>query len=366
MNTITKYKLFKEKLLKYKTELYSETFGYEKINFNKIIDIQEILNLILNDERKGIHLLRYIDLTNISFDNQNVEEIDFTGTNATINPQKVKNRNLTRCILNGVSLQNKSLKKVITFNIKIENAKNINIELPKEQLKKDIQKNLSKILDYERIGIHILKELDLTNINFDNQNVEGIDFTDTNATINPQTVKNKSLKYTILPQGNYESISFKNTNIQGTNFKNTTNVKINIQKIKEKDIRNTILKGVDFQDIPFDNALVTKANFTGAKNINLDPQTLAQPTLYGCILNGINFKNKSFKGICIINTNFIGAKNVIINKNEVWSSNIEEAIFDKKTQIIGIETIKKNNNEQENEFQKTLTLHILSHVPTRI
>lgn len=186
------YKTFKECLLKYIPALKSETYGIEKINFNDIIDIELILDLILEDERKGIRLLPYIDFENTNFTNQNITHIDFSNTNARPNPQTVKN----------------------------------------------------------------------------------------------------------------------------------------------KDYSYTILNGMDCTDMNFDGAHFCCTNFKGAKNISIDPQKIAHKSLYGCICYGIDFEGKSFKGVSLIKTNLIGARNVKINKNEIWNRNLNETLLDEFAQII--------------------------------
>ena len=374
MDRIKKYTIFKRELLKYSVELKSETYGYQKIDFEGHINIQDILDLILQDERRGIHLLKFIDLTNIKFDNQNIEYVDFTDTNAKINPQTIRNRSLIGCTLKGVHLEKSNLKGVKTFKATLNEVetyvpKSNIINSTKFHIQKLIKTNpsiLSELLNCERNGFHILQHYNLLGVDFSNQNVEGIDFSKTNANIDPQTVKNKSLKYTTLPYGDYKHKSFDNTNLFGTNFRNTKNANIDPQTIRDKDLRNAILANVDFKGKSFDNTLITCTNFAGAKNVDLDPQTLAQPTLYGCTLNGIDFKGKSFKGISIINADFTGTLNVKIDKYEVWACNIEETKFDKNNTITGIEIIRKerqNQSKQEIEFQKELSKHILNNIP---
>ena len=225
MKRIEKYKIIKKELLEHKKLLESETYGIEKIDFQKIIDIQDIIDLILEDERKGIHLLKYIELKNISFEEQNIEGVDFTGTNASIDPQTIKNKSLRGAILSGINFKNKS----------------------------------------------------------------------------------------------------------------------------------------------FDNVIVTETNFTGALNIDLDPQTIEYSSLYGTILTGIDFNEKSFKNICIFKTDFRGAKNVKIVRQEIWARRTMEQpgekneypnlpIFDENIEII-------DEEQEENEFKKRLSLHILEKVP---
>ncbi len=213
------YEILKKEILKYTISLHSETYGIEKINFDEIIDIEEILDLILKDERTGIRLLPYIDLTNISFKNQNITQINFT---------------------------------------------------------------------------------------------------ETNAQINPQTIKNKDFSY-------------------------------------------AILNGLDFKDCIWDGTKLCFTNFDGATNVDLDPQTVLYPSLYGCILKGIDFKGKSFKGVGLQHTDFRGAHNVIININEVYNKDLKTTLFDENATITSTD-----GKDIEEELEQIILKKILKQIPTRI
>lgn len=171
---------------------------------------------------------------------------------------------------------------------------------------------LSEILTGEKKGEHILKYIDLSDIDFKDQDVSGIDFTNTNANIDPQTIKNKNLSY-------------------------------------------TILSGLDFEGKSFEDVYVYGVNFTGVKNIDLDPQLIAHKSLYKCILNGIDFKGKSFEGVSIGKADFTGAKNVAINKNEIWMQKINGAILGQNVTILRNEPTEEEITEA---YQKRIILGI--------
>ena len=217
---LDRHKIFdkiKEYLLKYKIELKSETYGIEKINFDEIINVEIILDLILNDERKGIRLLPYIDLLNVSFKDQDITYIDFTNTNASLNPQTVKN----------------------------------------------------------------------------------------------------------------------------------------------KDFTHTILNGQDFKNCIWDNTRLSYTNFTGSTNVVIDPQKILYPSLYGCICNGVDFKWKSFKGVGLENTDLRGAKGVTINETEVWNGTIKTTKLDDNAIII-----RKSEVQQiEEELDQAILKKILKYIP---
>ncbi len=127
------------------------------------------------------------------------------------------------------------------------------------------------LLEEQRARIGILKYLDLENINFENQSVVFIDFTETNANINPQKIYGKELQYTKLI-GDFNDKSFDGVCICGTDFSKATNVKINPQKIKYKKINNAIVDGVDFENISFDGVETHNTDFKNAKNCNINEQ----------------------------------------------------------------------------------------------
>lgn len=266
MDRNTIYEILKKELLEHKILLKSETRGIEKIDFKEKINIQDIIDLLLEDARKGINLLKYIKLIEIDFEQQNVEGIDFTETDVNIDPQRVKNKSLKKTILNGLDFSGKS---------------------------------------------------------------------------------------------------FEGVNVEGANFTGALNVNLDPQKIKKRSLRGTILSGINFKDKSFDKVIVVETNFTDAINVDLDPQKIEYSSLYGTILNGIDFKDKSFKNVSIFKTDFRGTKNVKIIRQEVWARTSMEypgkeknypdlPLFDENVEII-------DEEQKTIELQKELSLHILKH-----
>lgn len=136
-----------------------------------------------------------------------------------------------------------------------------------------IQSLLKTILmEEQRTKVGILKYLDLKNIDFKDQSVMFIDFTETNATIDPQTVYGKELQYAKL-KGNFKSKSFDGASINGTDFSKTTNVKIDPQKVKYKQINNAIVDGVDFCNGSFEGIETHNTDFKNAINCNINEKS---------------------------------------------------------------------------------------------
>ena len=204
------------------------------------------------------------------------------------------------------------------INKKLKNA-------DEEKIKSDelIQYLLDVILEQERKQkIKILEYLNLENINFKDQNIEGIDFRCTNAKINPQEIKDKSLKNCFL-FGLFDGKSFDNVLVTGTDFTLARLVNLDPQKVKYKTLGNAKLGEIDFKGKSFDDVYVFGANFTDAENVNLDPQTVKDKTLAHTNLCGIDFEGKSFDGVYIAGADFRGALNVKINPQKLLFKSLE-------------------------------------------
>ena len=128
------------------------------------------------------------------------------------------------------------------------------------------------LLEEKRTRIGILKYIDLKKIDFTNQDIIYIDFTKTNANIDPQTVYLKELQYAKLT-GDFKDKSFDGACICGTDFSNTTNVKIDPQKVKYKKINNAIVDNVDFDNNSFDEVETLNTDFSKAKNCNINEKS---------------------------------------------------------------------------------------------
>ena len=160
-------KLLKDKILENKKKFEKNKFKDDEI-------IQFLLNELLSQERKkSSDLLKYIDLENIEFKDQDVTFIDFRGTNANIDPQTIRNKNLQNTKLIG-GFKDKS---------------------------------------------------------FDGTYICGTDFScATNVHINPQTIKNKKIIDSIVDGVDFDNNSFEGVETQGTNLENSINCELNNTK----------------------------------------------------------------------------------------------------------------------------------------
>ena len=129
---------------------------------------------------------------------------------------------------------------------------------------------LKEILLQERKApSNILEYIDLENISFENQDITFIDFKNTNAKIDPQTIYEKDLQNTKLA-GDFKDKSFDGTYICGTDFSGATNVHINPQTIKYKKIINSNVKNVDFDKNSFDGVEIENTNIEDSLNCELN------------------------------------------------------------------------------------------------
>ena len=140
-----------------------------------------IMNYDVGDQR----VLKFIDLEGISFANQCVRMVDFRGTNANIDPQTAKNKNIEGANFEGIDMSDKY---------------------------------------------------------FDGCIISSANLSYTNATINPQKVRNKDLERTKCDGLDLSNADFTDVYVLGASFKNA---KINLENVdmSDKNFNNCILLG---------------------------------------------------------------------------------------------------------------------------
>ncbi len=93
--------------------------------------------------------------------------------------------------------------------------------------------------------IPFLEKFDLKDFDFTNVSVSSINFTDTNANINPQTVYDKNMSYGKYPL-DFTGKSFEGVNVRGADFTGATNVNVDtrtpLQKIDDEIKRVRVKK----------------------------------------------------------------------------------------------------------------------------
>ena len=115
--------------------------------------------------------------------------------------------------------------------INYQGNKKIKLDIPEKLLEQiifvnDIYKNKILALDFD-----LIKKLDLTNVSFDGVCIANLDFSNSlGVKINPQTVYQKDLQYTVLNGVTFTGV-FDGSKIVGANFKGSINTLINPQTI---------------------------------------------------------------------------------------------------------------------------------------
>lgn len=246
----------------------------ERIQFNSAVLnhlVTEFTDNYFNLSREDRSMLRYIDLSEVCFDNRKVSERDYSNCNAKIDPQKVKNKNLYRT-----------------------NLKNVDMHL-----------------------------YDFTDVEVERANLEG-----TGANIDPQRVKNKSLYNTNLAGLNLSDKEFDGVGVVGANLEGT-GANIDPQTVFTKDLRLTRLKGLNLRDKDFTGVRIDGADLegTGAK---INPQTVIW----------YDETNTNLAGTVILNLDFPCIyKNTKFNDTLVPSDEIDKLC----NEVAAIKVYKKNN-----------------------
>lgn len=253
----------------------------------KIDDNKKEYYVIAKELNKVIHKINF---TNISFDDVNVEKVDFSKMHCVkINPQKVYKKSLEYANVTGV--------KFIT----------------------DDDKN---------------SQTDL----FENVRIRGTKF-DRNKKIklNPQTVFRKDLTESKLKGINFTGCSFDDVTLVNTDFTGSTGVIINPQTIKDKRLTGAKLYGVNLKGNSFDNAKINHADFTGSIGARINPNTI----------NNVWYKSSISKFVDSDSTglNCTNCTDAILTCLPNPDVVIERAIFNE-------ENLKKIYEEQEKELEK--------------
>lgn len=208
---------------------------------------------------------------------------------------------------NKTDMQGISFDGVHIKNHSFEGLQNVVINIDKVP-----EKDISKV---KFTGVLVIGSLECAN-------VEGTNFKGciSKLVLNPQKVKNKSLKNTVL-EGieiiGEEIDLFQDVCIEGTDFTGTLgNPKINPQTVKSKSFLFTKLNGVELvgdynqedktYDLPcFDGCRLSVADFTGAKGqIIINLQKISYQTIGSMRGKGITFIG-SLKGIVTDGTELI-------------------------------------------------------------
>jgi len=198
----------------------------------------------------------------------------------------------------------------------------INDILNKEGIEKilfDIDKEISnlKFVDVDIFDYLRSKKCDLSEINFDDVVISGLDFTGFKGVkINPQTVGYKDLSGNIFNGVEFTG-SFDGCYIPGSDFKGSVGAVINPQTIMDK-----YLAACDFQNVvfvgSFDGTTIFYSFFEGSKGAKINPNRLSTCGLIGTSVEDVEFTEPIFN--CYIDkADFTGSKNAVILADEMPS-----------------------------------------------
>lgn len=159
----------------------------------------------------------------------------------------------------------------------------------------EIEFLISGFKEYGIDDYRILKFIDLSGFSFDGKDVSGLDFSGTNANIDPQTVKGKNLTGTNLYGLDMSGKCFDECIIINSNL-SYTNATIDPQKVYKRDLSGAKLEHLSFYNYSFDNVIVKGASFKSSIIDRFDPQKVFDKDLSGTTLSFAFFDERDFQG----------------------------------------------------------------------
>lgn len=205
--------------------IYSVCKDVKKIKLGKRLT-EYLLDGIMRYDVGDQRVLPFIDLEGVSFAGKKVNNVDFRGTNANIDPQTVFNKYLVGTILDGIDMSGKC---------------------------------------------------------FDECIINGAQLNYTNANINPQLVYNKDLSNTGCEGLDFSYQSFCDVAVVGASFKNAKIGRLNPQKVRNKDLDSTNLEGIDMNGEDFTGCNLTYCNLSNT-NANIYLRDMDLDYMWGCNL----------------------------------------------------------------------------------
>ena len=223
-----------EQLIKYCNSM-------EKIKMPKKT-LEILLDGIMHYDVGDQRVLKFIDLSDISFDGRCVRRVDFRGTNANVDPQTVEYKNIEGAIFEGIDMSDKCFDDCVIChtNLNYTNAK-IN---PQRVYKKDFEQTKCEGLDF-------------TGEDFTSAYVQFASFKNCKIDIDPQKLFGRCLEGTNLENVDMTGKCFDDCELRWCNLTNTNAVldlrKLNIDKLYGLKLQGTtLLVGEDFDREKFE------------------------------------------------------------------------------------------------------------------
>ena len=237
-------------------------------------------------EKYSVFLLRKLDLSELDFSNKVVAGLDLSYTNANLDPQTVRVKNLQETNCQGLDLKGKDFTGV---EIEGANLKETGADIdPQTIYRKSLWGTNCQGLN--------LKDKDFTDVNVKVANLKG-----TGANLDPQTVKNKSLWNTNCQGLDLKGKDFTGVEVIGANLEETGAL-IDPQTVENKSLKKTNCQGLDFKGKDFTNVDVEEANLAGTGAL-IDPQKVKRKSLLRTNCQGLDFSKADFTGVLIEGAN---------------------------------------------------------------
>ncbi len=278
------------KSLKIELIKYSEQNSKnERMKIQKSL-LQYLLPTLLESITIKEEILKYLDLSEVSFDGINIEWKNFKDSNANIDPQTVQGKTLFFTNLKGVDLSHANFTGV---DIKFANLENTGAQIDPQLIK---NKSLydTNVKGCTFVNLSYLDSIKRIPVDFTDVDIQFANLEDTGAQIDPQLIKDKSLTGTNVKGCTFVNLSsldsikrvpadFTDVDIQLANLEDT-DAQINPQLIKDKSLHKTNLKGVDLSHANFTDVDIWGANLEGTSAI-INPHTVHDRALYETNLN---------------------------------------------------------------------------------
>ncbi len=328
-------KILKRKLIRYS----KKSLKQERIKIQKEL-LQCLLPALLEIITKDEEILKYLDLSEVSFAGMDVKGKNFKDSNANIDPQTIKDKTLFYTNLKGIDLSHADFYNVNLIGANLENTgAQIDPQLIYDKCLYNTNVKGCTLINLSSLDSLKRQPADFTNVNIENANLEN-----TNALIDPQLIKDKSLHganvkgCTLINLSSSDTVKrepadFTGVDIERANLENT-GAQIDPQRIKRKDLYCTNVKGCTFinqssldsmktEPADFTDVILMNANLedTGAQ---IDPQLITRKALFDANLKGLDLSHADFTDVAIQGTNLEGT-GAIINPHTVYGKIISGA-----------------------------------------
>lgn len=256
------------------------------LNSNNYIDIDNVIFDYDNNDYKEFsktlaNVLKYIDFSNISFFGFKAAGVNLTGYhNITINPQTIAYKDLSNSVLNGVKFASRGYNKDLFEDVLLINTNftgSVGARIIPETVRHLAGGKMDSVTFSSQNNGDMFKDCDLSYMDFTGSY---------GAIVNPQVIYEKSLKSTNLTDALLvRGANFDDCYVTKTTFSGQ-DVSLNPQTLRNKTINHCNFNGVEFigDDEMFKDIRILDNDFTGSKNAIIDVNAIA-----GNYIEGNNF-----------------------------------------------------------------------------